>query len=151
MRYAIGDTAGEVMINVAGNDAASSSVLPMLERHRLAAPPSVYVGTEIAQQQRLDELVPTMCVSPEDRIFLKVDVQGYERAVLDGAEVLLRTGQIVGLQLELSFTPLYEGGMTWREGIDRATGLGMTLMSLDPGFTEASGQMLQADAVFFHA
>jgi FkbM family methyltransferase len=149
MRCAIGDESGKITINIAGNNAASSSVLPMLERHRQAAPSAAYVGTELVEQHRLDDLASKAGAGPADKIFLKVDVQGYERAVLDGAHRLLQTGQIVGLQMELSFTPLYEGAMTWREGFDRASDLGMTLMSLDPGFTEESGQMLQADAVFF--
>jgi hypothetical protein len=55
--------------------------------------------------------------------------------VLDGAADLLATGRIVGLKMEVSFTPLHEGGMTWREGFDRAESLWMTLMSLDPMFT----------------
>lgn len=146
---AIGAIRGEVTINVAGNAAASSSILPMLDRHVQSEPSSAYVGTELVPIHRLDDIVPSMGARANDRIFLKVDVQGYERAVLDGTDQLLQSGQVVGIQIELSFTPLYAGGMDWREGLDRASDLGMTLMGLDPGFTDASGQMLQADAVFF--
>jgi FkbM family methyltransferase len=149
VQCAIGNSNDEVTINVAGNNAASSSVLPMLERHRSAAPSSAYIATERVAQQRLDDILPTLSTAPGDRLFLKIDVQGYESAVLDGADRLLHSGQVVGLQLELSFTPLYDGGMSWREGMDRATDLGMALMSLDAGFADATGQMLQADAVFF--
>jgi hypothetical protein len=40
--------------------------------------------------------------------------------------------------------------MTYREGLDRAESLGMTLMGLDPVFADpATGQLLQVDAVFF--
>jgi len=40
--------------------------------------------------------------------------------------------------------------MAWQEGFERAADMGMTLMSLDRGFTDQrSGQTLQADAVFF--
>jgi hypothetical protein len=83
---------------------------------------------------------------------LKIDVQGYEGAVLDGASSLFADGSIVGLQLELSLVPLYGGAMTYREGLDRAESLGMTLMGLDPVFADPkSGQLLQADSVFFTA
>lgn len=108
------------------------------------------MGTETVEQNRLDELLPSLGIDPERRIYLKVDVQGYERAVLDGAAELFRSGAVVGLQLELSLVPLYEGAMTYREGLDRAEALGMTLMGLDPVFADPkSGQLLQADAVFF--
>ncbi|WP_319436687.1 FkbM family methyltransferase [Mycobacterium sp. RTGN5] len=154
VRSAIGDTDGEVTINVAANDGQSSSVLPMLPSHTNAAPDSRYIGTETVIQQRLDSILPQLGVGPGSgsRVFLKVDVQGYEGAVLDGAAELLAERVIVGLQLELSLVPLYGGAMTYREGIDRAEGLGMTLMGLEPAFADpGSGQLLQADAVFFVA
>lgn len=152
LQCAVGDIETAVTINVAGNDGLSSSVLPMLESHTTVAPESRYVGTETVEQSRLDAILPDLGVDPDRRTYLKVDVQGYERAVLDGATGLFRSGAIVGLQLELSLVPLYEGAMTYREGLDRAEALGLTLMGLDPVFADPkSGQLLQADAVFFAA
>lgn len=43
-RCALGDVDGTISINVAGNEGASSSVLPMLKRHQDAFPPANYVG-----------------------------------------------------------------------------------------------------------
>ena len=149
---AVGDAKGEVTINVSGNAGLSSSVLPMLESHTDVAPNSRYVGAETVRQERLDALLPELGVNPNIRTFLKVDVQGYENAVLDGASGLFSNNAVVGLQLELSLVPLYAGAMTYREGLDRAESLGMTLMGLDPVFADPeSGQLLQADAVFFTA
>lgn len=150
IQCAVGDSHTDVTINVSGNAGLSSSVLPMLESHTAVAPESRYVGTETVEQHRLDALLPQLGIKPDRRIHLKVDVQGYERAVLDGATELFRSGAIVGLQLELSLVPLYDGAMTYREGLDRAEALGMTLMGLDPVFSDPkTGQLLQADAVFF--
>lgn len=147
---AVGDVKSDVTINVSGNSGLSSSVLPMLESHISVAPDSRYVSTETISQERLDVLLAGLGIGRDSRIFLKIDVQGYERAVLDGASQLFANGTVAGLQLELSLVPLYEGGMTYREGLDRAEGLGMTLMGLDPVFADpTSGQLLQADAVFF--
>jgi len=152
LQCAVGDAKGDVTINVSGNAGLSSSILPMLKSHTDVAPKSRYVGTETVRQERLDALLPQLGVSPNIRTFLKVDVQGYENAVLDGASGLLSNNAIIGLQLELSLVPLYAGAMTYREGLDRAEGLGMTLMGLDPVFADPeSGQLLQADAVFFTA
>lgn len=149
---ALGDTETQVTINVSGNAGLSSSVLPMLESHTAVAPESRYVGTETVEQKRLDTILPVLGVSAHTRTYLKVDVQGYERAVLDGAQGLFDSGVIVGLQLELSLVPLYDGAMSYREGLDRAEALGMTLMGLDPVFSDPkTGQLLQADAVFFAA
>jgi FkbM family methyltransferase len=143
-RCAIGDRDGWVTVNVAGNKAAASSVLPMLDAHQRAAPDAAYVGAEDAPLRRLDDLV----TDGRDRVFLKADVQGYEGAVLDGAAQLLKSGRVVGLQLECSFVPLYDGGTDWREMFSRADDLGMELVRLDPGFTDSTGRTLWADVVF---
>ena len=152
LQCAIGDAETQVTINVSGNAGLSSSVLPMLEAHASVAPESRYVGTETIKQNRLDALLPALGIEPDCRTYLKIDVQGYERAVLDGAAGLFSAGLVIGLQMELSLVPLYDGAMTYREGLDRAESLGMTLMGLDPVFSDPNtGQLLQADAVFFAA
>lgn len=147
---AAGDEDRDIVINVAGNAGASSSVLPMLDAHATAAPESRYIGTEVVPQRRLDGLLPELGVSKQHPAFLKIDVQGYEAAVLDGAAELLNAGAIAGLQMELSLVPLYAGAITYREVLDRADQLGMPLMGLIPGFSDPrSGRLLQVDAVFF--
>jgi FkbM family methyltransferase len=145
--YALGSESGEVVLNVAGNSGASSSILPMLDRHMVAAPEAGVVATETVQQHRLDEVWRDF--APEQsRLFLKVDVQGYEQNVLAGARELLN--HCSGVQLELSFVPLYEGSMSYRGALDEMERLGLTLMLLDPGFRDRmTGQVLQADAAFF--
>lgn len=151
-RYAIGACSREVTINVAGNAGRSSSVLPMLDSHIAVAPDSRYIGTESVQQQRLDVALPALGVDARCRTFLKVDVQGYEDQVLDGAERLFAAGLITGVQLELSLVPLYADAMTYREGLDRVERTGMTLMGLDPVLADpTSGRLLQVDAIFFAA
>lgn len=150
LQLAVGDRRDTVSINVSGNNGLSSSMLPMLDTHTDAAPDSHYIGVESVRQDRLDSLLPELGIKPNSRTFLKVDVQGYERAVLDGAMRLFQDKAFVGLQLELSLVPLYRGAMTYREGLDFAEGQGMTLMGLDPVFADPdSGQLLQVDAVFF--
>lgn len=150
LRVAAGDKDCDVEINVAGNAGHSSSILAMLDSHADAAPESRYIGTQLVPQRRLDGLLPELGVGPARPAFLKLDVQGYEAAVLDGAAELFEAGVIVGLQMELSLVPLYAGALTYQEGIDRANELGMSLMGLVPGFCDPrSGRLLQADAVFF--
>lgn len=150
LRVAAGDEDGDISINVAGNAGASSSVLAMLSTHADAAPESRYVGTEVVPQCRLDGLLPRFGIDSSRPAFLKLDVQGYEAAVLDGAVELFNAGAIAGVQMELSLVPLYAGAINYKEGLDRAERLGMSLMGLIPGFSDpSSGRLLQVDAVFF--
>ncbi|REO49609.1 FkbM family methyltransferase, partial [Mycobacterium tuberculosis] len=79
----------------------------------------------------------------------KIDVQGFEKQVIAGGDSTVHD-RCVGMQLELSFQPLYEGGMLIREALDLVDSLGFTLSGLQPGFTDPrNGRMLQADGIFF--
>jgi FkbM family methyltransferase len=142
--YAIGDDNGVVTLHVAGNGAKSSSILPMLDLHSESCPDADYVRMQQAELRTLDSL---NILEPGERAFLKADVQGYEKAVLNGARETLNSCQ--GIQLELSFAPLYEGGMLYREAMDTAESLGFFPMGLIPGFQDpADGRLLQADGIF---
>ena len=145
-RCALGDHNGEVEINIAGNS-ESSSILPMLESHRSAAPYSAYQGKELVTIQTLDA-VAWQYLKDARAAFLKIDTQGFEWQVLDGARDTLP--HIKGILVELSLVPLYEGQHLWREVIDRLEAEGFTLWGFKPGFTDqVSGQSLQVDGVFY--
>jgi FkbM family methyltransferase len=147
--YALGAESATVTMNVAANNARSSSVLPMLAAHEEAAPSALIIGAETVNQHALDALWGDI-TEPDDQVFLKADVQGYEHQVLEG--VAKHVGRIIGLQLELSIVPLYEGGWRYDEALDWARQHGFVLMRLIPGFTdERTGKMMQADGVFFRS
>lgn len=147
-QHALGDVDGKISINVAGNAGESSSVLPMLKSHQDVYPAADYVGTEEAPIYRLDSVAQEI-LKPTDVVFLKVDVQGFEKQVLAGTKSTMNE-RCVGMQLELSFLPLYEGGMLIREALDIAYSMGFTLTGLLPCFTDLrNGRMLQADGIFF--
>lgn len=143
---AIGDHNGQVDVHVAGN-IESSSVLPMLERHRTAAPGSAEINLVKAELRRLDSYLDEGLILAEDRIFLKIDVQGFEMQALAGSTGIL--AQVKILQMELSLVPLYEGGLLFEEVAAHLKGLGFSLFTLLPGFADpVSGQLLQMDGVF---
>ncbi|WP_284232849.1 FkbM family methyltransferase [Mycobacterium antarcticum] len=149
-RCALGDSDGTISINVAGNSGESSSALPMLQSHQDACPAANYIGSEVVPMHRLDSVAAEF-LGPTDVAFLKVDVQGFEKQVLAGGSSTVRNC-CVGIQLELSFLPLYEGGMLIREALDIAYSLGFTLTGLSPCFVDVpSGRTLQADGTFFRA
>jgi FkbM family methyltransferase len=142
-RMALGSASGEVEIHVAGNS-ASSSVLPMLAVHRDASPESRYVDVEKAPLKRLDDACP---FSQGERPLLKIDVQGYEMAVLDGATQLLANCEAI--IIEMSLVPLYEGQPLAIDLWQYLTRLGFEACYFSPGFRDPqSRHLLQMDGVF---
>ncbi|MGS1126580.1 FkbM family methyltransferase [Rhodanobacter sp. UC4437_H4] len=145
-RGAIGDQDAEINIHVSGNS-VSSSALNMLDSHAAAAPESSYIGIERVQQSRLDT-VAEQYMESGNTAFIKIDTQGYEDRVLDGATTLLP--RVTGMQLELSFVPLYEGQKLFSDLVERLRSLGFSIWSIFPGFFEPrTGRMLQVDVTFF--
>ena len=145
-RIAIGDREGEIKINVSGNS-ISSSVLTMLDTHATAAADSSYISTECVPIARLDTVAP-LYLREGGRGFLKIDVQGFEWQVLDGAVETLK--RVQGIQCEMSLVPLYAGQQLWRAILERLEVEGFTLWAIQNGFTDRrDGRTLQIDGIFF--
>jgi FkbM family methyltransferase len=145
-RGAVGDTNGNIIINISGNS-VSSSLLPMLDAHSLADSGSVYISQETTPIQTLDDAAKEY-INKASNIFIKIDTQGFEWQVLNGGQETLR--HACGVQLELSLVPLYEGQKLWMEIIERLEKEGFTLWSIQNGFTDPhDGKTLQVDAIFF--
>ena len=79
-------------------------------------------------------------------MFSKLDVQGTELAVLDGAAQTL--SQVQALEIELSLFSLYDGDALIGDVLRRLDDEGFNLLSFHGGFREPSGQLLQVDALF---
>jgi FkbM family methyltransferase len=142
---ALGDRDGTAEINVSANS-WSSSLLQVNLRHTRSAPDSVYIGTESVSVAQLDSIWDTH-VPERVRVFLKLDVQGFEMHVLRGA--VRHLSQIAGIQAELSFVELYDGDAPWLDVASYLDAQGFTLVALEPGFFDhESGHLLQADAIF---
>ncbi len=116
----------------------------MLERHRGAAPQATYIQQQTIVVARLDDELPLYDLSPEYP-FLKMDVQGFEREVLQGASRTINS--LVGIQIEVSFAPLYEGGMMYDEALITLRDAGFIPVGIEPGFRDKDGVLLQADVV----
>ncbi|GAB2479108.1 class I SAM-dependent methyltransferase [Jatrophihabitans fulvus] len=145
-RVAISDRPGTITMNVAGNS-VSSSVLPMLERHTEAAPQTAYVATEEVEATTVDALVEKHGIDLA-RTLLKVDVQGFERAVLAGATATLP--HVAGVRSELSLVPLYDGQALMDEVVSLLGGHGLDLWLIEPGFSDPrTRRLLQADGTFY--
>lgn len=147
-RMALGAEDGEIEINVSENS-TSSSILPMEKLHSDAAPTSQYMSKQITRVQRLDKFDHELINNCKIK-FLKIDTQGYEKNVLDGAAGLLT--EIRGIQIEMSLVPLYQGQALYEELIQRLSSAGFDLWNVVPGFSDPkTGRLLQMDGVFFRS
>jgi FkbM family methyltransferase len=145
-RAAVSDRPGTLTMNVAGNS-VSSSVLPMRSEHVDAAPAARYVNTEEVTATTVDDLVDRHRLDPASTL-LKIDVQGYEKSVLEGAEKTL--SQFAAVRTEMSLVPLYDGQALMPEIMAYLDERGFDLWFLERGFTDPhTRRMLQLDGVFF--
>lgn len=145
-RLAVADTEGTAQINVASNT-PMSSLLPIMSHTQAAIPGSDTVGVETVRVTTLDAMLDEV-VSADDVIFVKIDVQGSERAILDGAVTSL--ARIAGIQLEMSFTRLYEREVNAFELYRRLDEASFAPVLFIPGyFSSELARQLQVDGVFF--
>lgn len=104
--FALGDRAGDATINLYEGTTFHSLLKPS-DFGRDAFPDKLAVtGTETITIRRLaDVLDDCLRGIPEPRIFLKMDTQGYDLSVVEGAEAILH--RVLGLQSEMAVTPIY--------------------------------------------
>jgi hypothetical protein len=78
---------------------------------------------------------------------VKIDVQGFEAAVLDGLTEHVRSVSVI--EVEVAMTELYEGAPAPDELLRRLGQDGFDIVSLDRGFVDSvSGQVLDIDVLF---
>lgn len=144
-RAAIGDRAGEIDVHVSANS-VSSSALEMLDAHARSAPESRYVGVERVPLRRLDDIAAGHLMA-DSRILLKIDTQGFEDRVLEGAAGILT--RVSAIQIELSLVPLYSGQKLLPEMLHQLREAGFSPWAMWPAFIEpATGRSLQIEAIF---
>jgi FkbM family methyltransferase len=144
-RLALGAVDGHVPINVAANS-QSSSLLAILDRHTSALRGSSTVATEDVPVARLDSVAASH-VTPSERLMLKLDVQGFEDRVLEGASRTLERVRVV--ECELSLVPLYEGQALITDLLQSLAATGFVLVELFDGFRdESTDELLQVEGFF---
>jgi FkbM family methyltransferase len=143
---AVSSAPGMLTVNVSANS-VSSSVLPILRRSTDAAAATAYVGAEEVVATTVDDLVARHGLAPETTL-LKIDVQGFEMSVLEGAALTL--DRFGALRTEMTLVPLYDGQSLLPEMIEYLGDHGFDLWYVDPGWVEPdTKRMLQLDGVFF--
>lgn len=144
--FGLGDKNEELEINLSKNT-YSSSLLHILPSHVKSAPDSKIVGNETVTIKTLDSVFNDF-VNQKDIVLLKIDVQGFEKNVLEGAEESLK--KIHGIQIEMSIEELYKEEVLFLDMITYLNSFGFHLHSLENGFyNEETGKLLQVDGLFF--
>jgi FkbM family methyltransferase len=142
---ALGDQVGRAVIQVAANS-QSSSFLPMLDEHRDLAPTSGFVREEEVEVWTL-AVALEQYAAPADRVWLKLDTQGYESRILDAAEKVLPRLDII--QLEASIRPMYEGEALIEDVIAQMRRRGFVVVSIEPSFCDPQlWEQVQVDLIF---
>ena len=145
-RTAIGDSPGTATI-YESEASDVSSLLPANEDMYKAFRKTRVVGEAETPVATLDSLYDEY-VKPGERVYLKIDTQGFEKNVLIGATETLK--KVAGLQVELSLLPLYDGETTYLEILQMIHGLGFQPFILaETTFSADLRRQLQIDAIFF--
>jgi Methyltransferase FkbM domain len=124
-----------------------SSLLPINGVTLAAIPRAFTKYTTRVQVCRLDGIFDRF-VAASERVFLKLDTQGSEFRILQGAALIL--DRVVGLQLELSLVPLYDGERTYLDVLSFVAQHGFEPYLFIGGyFSKRINRQLQMDGIFF--
>jgi FkbM family methyltransferase len=142
-QLALGKRSGAAQLRVAAHS-AGSSFLEVTQRLVSNTPEMAAVGSESVRVEPLSHLRSRLQARTA---FLKLDVQGFELQILEaGLETL---PLFVGIEVELSFEPLYEGEASIFEVTQLLDRAGFRLAAFDPGIPDRrTGFPLQIDGLF---
>jgi FkbM family methyltransferase len=101
--------------------------------------------TERVEVRRLDAVAHDVLPADARRLFLKLDTQGWDLDVLEGATGVL--DRIAALQVELSVLPIYKGTPTYLEALEEVTRLGFRLTDAVPIVRDRRHHVIEFDSV----
>ena len=123
-----------------------SSALPILPETVARDSKACVTSTETVKARTLDSLWEELEVGAGASM-LKIDTQGSEEAILNGAQVSIR--ELTAIQLELSAEPIYEGQTVMELMIARLRTYGFIPYQIWSGFRdEPTGRVLEYDGIF---
>ena len=144
---ALGAFDGEQPLNVTHDTVMSSFLQPSAEApHPRIAELSVIVRQETVPVRRLDSLWPELWQGNEPRRpFLKVDTQGWDLEVLEGAAGVLKS--IPAILTELSLKPIYSNQPGYRVVLDRMEEAGFSLSGIFPVVRDPARRLIEMDCI----
>jgi FkbM family methyltransferase len=143
LNCAVGNSNGYIYINNASNDGLSSSILELDNYHKNAAPSVEFISKEKVKIRKLSRILEG---NINQKIFVKIDTQGYEYEVLLGTINSLKYISII--QLELSLINLYENQKKWIDIISFLQKKNFKVIKFLEGFEDKKiNEILQIDCV----
>ncbi len=144
---AIGEAEGRRRINVSGDTGGASSLLVSTGHVETHAPELRVVGSEMVGITTLASIIERH-YPHGNRLFLKIDAQGYEKRILESAGPPLE--KVVGMRIELSLVSSYEGAPLIGDMLPFLAGLGYRLCAIEEAWSNRLTQeVYEVDAVLF--
>lgn len=144
--YALGSRRSELTLNVAVQSEFSS-----FHRPHATTPPRYAAQNAMSRLQAvsvhaLDDVLGSLAgAGGNTRFFLKLDTQGYDVEVLQGARASL--ARIWGLQMEMSVIPLYEGAPDYLASLRYLQDLGFSLSGTFPVAYDEHMRVVEFDCI----
>jgi len=147
MQLALGSSERQAPLFIAENS-YSSSLFPSTIEHERAAPDAHSVRQIEVDVRRLDAIADNLIGSAE-RPLLKLDTQGSELDILEGAGAAL--DRFAAAHVELSIVPMYAGGPLMADVVDWLGARDFVLAELEPEFSDpATGRLMQVNGLFYN-
>ena len=145
-RLAAGSANQPVEMNVMDSD-QFSSLLPMNSYGRSRYPAqTVVTRVEQVNVVRLDSMMDEVTAGLDNpRVYLKMDTQGYDLQVLEGASGCLPL--VFGLQSEIALRPLYEGMPNYLISLAQLNALGFVITSVVPVSRDENFHVIEFDCL----
>jgi FkbM family methyltransferase len=143
-RLALGHENGTAALNVA-RDSRYSSFRPASEYARESFPGSAVESWQDVRVARLDSIFEEIAPPGDVRSFLKIDTQGWDLEVIEGATGCL--DRICAIQSEVAVQPLYEDEPSYLDALPRLNELGFELSGVFPVSRDDALRIVALDCV----
>lgn len=144
LKLGLGARPERMTINLA-HSSDLNSLLEASDYGRERYPRIETAGREEIDIDTLDNFIAGSNIPGDARIFLKMDTQGYDLNVFEGAARSL--ARIPALLTELSLIPLYEGAPHWLEALERYERSGFHVSGLYPVSRNPDLSVIEMDCV----
>ena len=148
--FAISSEDGEKPFNVRESGSLSSFAEPSeYGREQFTYRMSV-VDRPIVPVRSIDSVLPEVTHGIDDlRLYLKIDAQGHDLAVIRGATMTLN--RVLAMQSEVAIKPIYEGVPPMADALSALGNLGFDLSGVFPIRLDAEFRAVELDCVMVRA
>ena len=141
LNVGLSDEVGRGTMYVANNGEQSSSLLKP-EIHLEQYPTVQFLGKQETELTTLDSLQ----IHENEKVYLKLDLQGHELAALIGGTNLLN--KVVAIELEMSTIEMYSGQPTFLEVANFLGASGFKIFTFADVFRGKNGKCVYVDVIF---